>query len=78
MLGRSFALLNPTTAQEQAILALAEVPLTQEMLEFLVDLSRGATLGSGSHTSTAIVALGLLGHPRAAERLVEIVSSGSS
>ena len=57
---------------EQAILALTELPLSEKVLDCLMGLS-----DSGSHSGTVVTALGLLGHPRAAQRLVDFVASES-
>ncbi|MGP0095330.1 MAG: HEAT repeat domain-containing protein [Xanthobacteraceae bacterium] len=62
---------------DEAILALARLPHSDDILECVAGFipKNG---GLGPHTSTAIVALGIIRHPRAADILIKLVASPKS
>jgi HEAT repeat protein len=62
---------------QRAITALGQLPISPEALDCLIDLSGDATIGESARSAAAVAALGELGHPRAADRLLKIISSGS-
>jgi len=62
---------------ERAIRSMEKMPFSDEIFQCLCRLTEPAITGSGPHSDTAISALGLMGHPRAASRLVEILASES-
>jgi len=64
-------------AADNAILMLGQLPFTEESFQCLYRWTEFAVTGTGPHSREAITALGMMGHPRAIARLVEIVASTS-
>jgi hypothetical protein len=62
---------------DDAILALARLPHSDDILECVASFIP-KTGGLGPHTSAAIVALGIMRHPRAAAYLIKLVASPKS
>lgn len=62
---------------DEAILALARLSYSDDILESVASFIPKAG-GLGPHTSTAIIALGIMRHPRAAEHLIKLVASPKS
>jgi len=58
---------------DDAILALARLPHSDDILEFVASFIP-KTGGPGPHASAAIIALGIMRHPRAADYLIKLVA----
>jgi hypothetical protein len=62
---------------DEAILALARLPPSDDILEYVASFIPTAG-GAGSRPGVAIAALGIMRHPRAADRLLALVASPTS